>query len=56
MEAFPRVARRIYEEARQSQRLIAGRSLEELKQIALRQEGVIQTQFGSVRHGPFPHP
>jgi len=48
MEAFPRVARRIYEEARQSQRLIAGRSLEELKQIALRQEGVIQTQFGSV--------
>jgi len=48
MDAFNRAARQIYAEARESKRLIAGRSLEELKQIALRQEGVIQTQFGSV--------
>ncbi len=48
MDAFNRAARQIYAEALQSQRLIKGRSLEELKQIALRQEGVIQTQFGSV--------
>jgi len=48
MDAFNRAARQIYTEARESRRLIAGRSLEELKQIALRQEGVIQTQFGSV--------
>ena len=48
MDAFSRAARQIYEEARQTRRLITGRSLEELKQLALRQEGVIQTQFGSV--------
>ncbi|MCK9196448.1 MAG: phosphoenolpyruvate carboxykinase [Syntrophales bacterium] len=48
MDAFNRAARQIYAEALQSNRLIKGRSLEELKQIALRQEGVIQTQFGSV--------
>jgi phosphoenolpyruvate carboxykinase (ATP) len=48
MDTFPGAARQIYEEARDAKRLITGRSLEELKQLALRQEGVIQTQFGSV--------
>ncbi len=48
MHAFKKAARRIYEEAQKSGRLIAGRSLEELKRIALNQEGVIQSQLGSV--------
>jgi len=48
MNIFKSAAKRIYEEARRDKRLIEGRSLEELKRIALRQEGVIQTQLGSV--------
>jgi phosphoenolpyruvate carboxykinase (ATP) len=48
MNIFKSAAKRIYEEARRDKRLIEGRSLEELKRIALRQDGVIQTRFGSV--------
>ncbi len=48
MDYFKSAAERIYQEAKNEGRLIEGRSLEELKQIALRQEGVIQTQMGSV--------
>lgn len=48
MNIFKTAAKRIYQEARRDHRLIEGRSLEELKLIALRQDGVIQTQLGSV--------
>lgn len=48
MNIFKEAAEQIYKKAEAEKRLIKGRSLEELKQTALRQEGVIQTQFGSV--------
>jgi len=48
VQPFEKAAHKIYEEARQSGRLIAERSLEELKRLALNQEGVIQSQLGSV--------
>ncbi len=48
MNDFKAAAEQIYRKAQAENRLIKGRSLEEIKQIALRQEGVIQTQFGSV--------
>ena len=48
MNIFKSAARQIYEEARRDKRLIEGRSLEELKRTALRQDGVVQTQLGSV--------
>lgn len=48
MHSFKRAAEQIYHTAKKEGRLIEGRSLEELKQLALRQEGVIQTQTGSV--------
>jgi len=48
MNTFKNAAERIYKKAEEDSRLIKGRSLDELKQIALRQEGVIQTQIGSV--------
>ncbi|PKN60701.1 MAG: hypothetical protein CVU53_01780, partial [Deltaproteobacteria bacterium HGW-Deltaproteobacteria-11] len=48
MNIFKSAAKRIYEEARRDKRLSEGLSLEELKRIALRQDGVIQTQLGSV--------
>jgi len=48
MNAFKSAAEQIYRKAETDGRLIKGRSLEEIKQIALRQEGVIQTQLGSV--------
>jgi len=48
MNVFKSAARQIYEEARRDKRLIEGQSLEEMKRTALRQEGVIQTQLGSV--------
>ena len=48
MSIFKSTAMQIYEEARQDKRLIEGLSLEELKRTALRQDGVIQTQLGSV--------
>ena len=48
MHTFKKAANRIYEEARKSGRLIAGKSLEELKRLALNQDGVIQSQLGSV--------
>jgi len=46
--SFKHAAVRIYEDAKREARLIEGRTLDELKEIALRQEGVIQTQLGSV--------
>jgi len=48
MNIFKAAAKQLYETARQEGRLLEGRSLEELKEIALRQEGVIQTHIGSV--------
>lgn len=48
MNMFKKAVERIYKSAESEKRLIKGRSLDEIKQIALRQEGVIQTQFGSV--------
>lgn len=48
MNLFKAAAKQIYEEARRDKRLIEGRTLEEIKRIALRQDGVIQTQLGSV--------
>ncbi|MEQ8202810.1 MAG: phosphoenolpyruvate carboxykinase [Smithellaceae bacterium] len=48
MNVFKAAAQQLYETARQEGRLIEGCSLDELKEIALRQEGVIQTQIGSV--------
>lgn len=48
MNVFKQAAHRIYAEAGRKGRLIAHRSLAELKDLALRQEGVIQTQLGSV--------
>jgi phosphoenolpyruvate carboxykinase (ATP) len=48
MNVFKSAAQQIHEQARKEGRLSEGRTLEEIKQIALRQEGVIQTQIGSV--------
>jgi phosphoenolpyruvate carboxykinase (ATP) len=48
MNIFKAAAKQLYETARQEGRLIEGRPLEDLKEIALRQEGVIQTHIGSV--------
>jgi phosphoenolpyruvate carboxykinase (ATP) len=48
MNIFKTAAQQIYLSAKKDGRLIEGRSLEELKQFALRHEGVIQTQIGSV--------
>ncbi len=48
MNIFKAAAKQLYETARQEGRLIEGSPLEELKEIALRQEGVIQTHIGSV--------
>jgi phosphoenolpyruvate carboxykinase (ATP) len=47
MNIFTAAAKQIYEEARREGRLIEGRTLDEIKRIALRQDGVVQTQFGS---------
>lgn len=48
MNFFKSAAQQIYDEARKDGRLVEGLTLEELKQLALRQEGVIQTQIGSI--------
>jgi phosphoenolpyruvate carboxykinase (ATP) len=48
MHIFKSAARQIYEDARRENRLIEGRTLAEIKRIALRQDGVIQTQLGSM--------
>jgi len=45
---FKKAAETVYSEAKDDGRLIQGKSLQELKAIALRQDGVIQTQLGSV--------
>ena len=45
---FKQAAEKIYHDAKKSERLIEGRSLEQLKEIALQQDGVIQTNLGSV--------
>ncbi len=48
MNIFKSAAKQIYEEARRDKRLIKGWSLDDIKRFALRQDGVIQTQLGSV--------
>ncbi len=48
MNYFKAAAEQIYRRAEAEGRLIKGRSLAELKRISLQQDGVIQTQFGSV--------
>ena len=45
---FKRAALKIYQDAKREGRLIEGYTLDQLKDLALRQEGVIQTQIGSV--------
>ena len=45
---FKQAAEKIYCDAKNSGRLIEGQSLEQLKEIAVRQDGVIQTNLGSV--------
>ncbi len=48
MREFIEAPGRIYEEARVDGRLIDGKSFNKLKKIALDQEGVVETQFGSL--------
>ena len=48
MNYFLKAAIRIYLDAKKEKRLSEGLSLEDLKQLALRHEGVIQTQSGSL--------
>ena len=45
---FKKAAVEIYRAAKREKRLIEGKTLGELKEIALQQEGVIQTNLGSV--------
>jgi len=45
---FKKAAVTIYNEAKRDKRLIEGKSLQELRDIAVAQDGVIQTQLGSV--------
>ena len=45
---FKKAAVEIYGAAKREKRLIEGKTLDELKEIALQQEGVIQTNLGSV--------
>ncbi len=45
---FKRAAQKIYSDAKAEGRLIEGLTLDQLKELALRQEGVIETQMGSV--------
>ena len=45
---FKKAAERIYCDAKKDGRLIEGKTLDEYKEIALQQEGVIQTHLGSV--------
>lgn len=48
MHAFLSAAQKIYQDAKKEGRLMEGCPLESLKQTALRHEGVIQTQIGSL--------
>ncbi|MFB3925016.1 MAG: phosphoenolpyruvate carboxykinase [Syntrophales bacterium] len=48
MNSFKQAAQKIYQQAKQERRLIEGCSLSEIKELALRHEGVIQTQIGSI--------
>ena len=48
MNIFKSAAKLIYAEARRDKRLVEGLSLEEIKRIAVRQVGVIETRLGSV--------
>jgi len=48
MKEFIEAPKIIYEKAKHENRLIEGLTLEEIKELALRQEGVVSTQFGSV--------
>jgi len=48
MNYFKSAAGQIYDEAKKDGRLIEGSTLKELKQLSLRQDGIIQTQIGSI--------
>ncbi len=48
MDEFRKAAARIYSDAKAQKRLIEGLELADIRELALRQEGVIQTQLGSV--------
>ena len=48
VNGFKTAAVKIYEQARREKRLIEGCTLAEIKRLAIRQDGVIQTQMGSV--------
>ncbi len=48
MDEFRKAASKIYSDAKEQKRLIEGLTRDEIKELALRQEGVIQTQLGSV--------
>ncbi len=48
ISVFKTAAAKIYIDARNEGRLIEGCSVEDLKQLALRHEGVLQTQMGSL--------
>ena len=45
---FKKAAVKIYDDAKREDRLIEGLTLDRIKELALRQEGVVQTQLGSV--------
>ncbi|MBW2081286.1 MAG: hypothetical protein JRI27_10055, partial [Deltaproteobacteria bacterium] len=45
---FKKAAIKIYEDAKKEGRLIEGLTLDKFKELAVRQDGVIQTQIGSV--------
>ncbi len=45
---FKKTAEKIYADAKKSERLIEGLTLQQIKELASHQEGVIQTQIGSV--------
>ena len=45
---FKKAAEKIYEDAKREGRLLEGLTLDQLKELALQQEGVIQTQIGSI--------
>jgi phosphoenolpyruvate carboxykinase (ATP) len=45
---FKKAAVKIYEDAKEENRLIEGLTLDRFKELAIRQEGVIRTQMGSV--------
>lgn len=48
MKEFIEAPRKIYAQAKNEGRLVEGLLLEEIKKLALKQQGVVETQFGSI--------